>query len=220
MKCYVLIIFIALTAITTGCASTTPNASAKPATTSTSADSGDADAFNAHSGWVTFKKIETKDGFKIFRRYAYTSEGFQNILLYNCSREPRKVLSHLTVILPRDYVRRFALRNSWKPNATIRILVDDKYSITVDAEYIGNEVFIDDSEKNRDGLRKILLADSLKIATSNDDNPLFFIFTEKMDSFFREAAPKFGYPEKFGAMTHFSRFEMEDACRKYQSTGK
>ena len=40
-----------------------------------------------HSGWVTFKNIEDRGGFKIFRRYGYIGDDFKNLIMFNCSRD-------------------------------------------------------------------------------------------------------------------------------------
>lgn len=185
----------------------------------TPAVSGDAEALGANSRWVTFKRIETDHGFKIFRRYIYTPNGFKNAFLYMCSKEPSKARSHLTIVLPKDHPMLPNSNGTSAPRLVIHILVDERDSRSIEAEYEDGELFIDDFGENRDTIRKILLAKSLKILVSNDTQPLYFKFTEKMDKIFKEYAPKSEDIDKLGQMTSFGKLEMEKECRKYQETG-
>lgn len=174
--------------------------------------------FDTHSGWVTLETLNN-DGFKVYRKYSVSSDGFQNTLMYNCSKNDGKKLSHLTIVVPRDFPKDSESEKKLNPNTKMRIKVDESFS-DVDVEYDNGEIFLDATDDNKELLHDILLADSLGISIPIGSEPFFFRFTEKVDGFFEDAFKKFDLIKKYGNMKHYNRFEMESSCKAYQSKKK
>jgi hypothetical protein len=174
-----------------------------------------------HSGWVTFKNIEIKDEFKIFRRYGVIDDSPKNLIMFNCSRDVSKAASHLTFVLPKDFHPESFPRSAWLPKIDVRVLIDDKLSVLMPAEYRDGEFYFDlntDTQKNFD---KSMLADTLALGFGDKNDIIQYEFTDKFDAMFAAFIKDIG--GKFGEMTHYTRTgadSVEDSCAAYQQSGR
>ena len=175
-----------------------------------------------HSGWVTFKNIEVRDGFKIFRRYGFmgaeADTPLPNLIMFNCSQNVAKAASHLTFVLPHFFQPNSFPRSKWLPKINVRVLIDRSLSVSMLGEYHDGELYIDLTTDNYDVFHKIMLSDALALGFGDQNDIIEFEFTEKMDGFFSEFIHKFGSGD-FGKMTHYSKAgigSVADACKAYQ----
>jgi hypothetical protein len=180
-----------------------------------------------HSGWVTFKSTEERNGFKIFRRYAYIGETvageaedaspFPNLIMFNCSKDVRRAASHLTIVLPKGFEPDSFPRITWLQKTTVRLLIDGHLSVEMPTECRDGEFYFDLTTETQESFGKAMLADTLAIGFGAQNDVVEFQFTEKIDGFFSEGIREVGSP--WGTMKHYTRAgpgSVTEACSQYQ----
>jgi hypothetical protein len=173
------------------------------------------------SGWVTFKDIEEKGDFKIFRRYGVINETLRNMIMFNCSKDFSKAASHLTFVLPKEFHPDSFPRSTWLPKIEVRVLIDDRLSVLMPAEYRDGELFADLNTDTQENFEKLMLADTLAIGLGGKNDIIQYHFTDKIDAMFTAFIQDTG--SKFGEMTHYSRAgagSVAESRKAYQQSGR
>ena len=177
-----------------------------------------------HSGWITFKKVEEHDGFKVFRRYGFTGDAnnpFQNLLMFNCAKDVTKAASHITIVLPKHFQPESFPRSTWLPKMDVRFQINDKQSVLMPGEYHDGELYFDLNADTEEKFTRIMLADTLAVGFGDKNDIVQFEFTDKVDGIFSEYIETFKRGQ-LGELTHYSRTgvgSVIDSCNAYQQAG-
>jgi hypothetical protein len=176
------------------------------------------------SGWVTFKNIEVRDDFKIFRRYGYIDNpqyGYpRNFIMFNCSKGASKAASHLTFVLPKEFQPDSFPRTTWLPKIGVRFLIDNQLSVSMPGEYRDGELYFDLDTDTMGNFEKLMAADTLAVGFGDKNDVVQFQFTEQFDELFSAFIKDTG--SKLGEMTHYSRTGtggVDESCKAYQQSG-
>ena len=174
-----------------------------------------------HSGWITFKKVEVHDGFKVFRRYGFMGDAdnpFQNLLMFNCAKDVTKAASHITFVLPKNFKPDSFPRSTWLPKMDVRFQINHMQSVSMPGEYHDGELYFDLNTDTKENFTKIMLADTLAVGFGDKNDIVQFEFTDRVDGLFSEYIEEFKRGQ-LGELTHYSRTgagSVIDACNAYQ----
>ena len=167
------------------------------------------------SDWVTLsKKLNTPD-FGLLRRYGFLSDDpaqpFPNLFILFCALTPAHY-SYLDMVLPKDYPIVSFPRESWRPNLTIRFIVDGQASYAMAGEYRNGEINFDHSPGQADIFLKVITAHDLEVGFGDKNDTLSFKFSGAMTKVFKEFAVKGNANDSFGNISMFSTDSVVQNC--------
>jgi hypothetical protein len=173
-----------------------------------------------HSGWVTIKDKDIDGGFKVFRRYAYSEHDqkvpFANLIMFMCSKDVTSAASHLTFVLPKDYLPNSFPRDKWLPNTSVRFLIDDDLSVSMPGEYRNGEFHFDLNPDTSESFSRIMLSNKLAMGFGDKTDIVEFRFNNAIDTVFSEFGPKLSPGVQIAHYERSGAGGVVDACIAYQ----
>lgn len=171
-----------------------------------------ANHIQAQEEWTVLAKARTREEFLLFRRYAYTRDGIPNLLIFNCSKEPERSFSHLTIIVPPSFKVASFNRDAWLPSLEVRFLVNGRSTHGAKVEYRKSEIYFDLTPETSALFARLLSARTLSIGFGAKNDILSFEFTPKMDKLMREPV----ITSSLGAIQLMSTAAVVEECKNHQ----
>lgn len=177
-----------------------------------------AEPYIMQNDWVTFKGKEYLDGYKLYRRYAFTSDERQqlaNLVVFHCALG--KGSTYVSLQLPRLFQVRSFPRDKWFPTLTSRFTVPGQRMQPLTAEYRNGEFYFDLTNDTFETIGEIMEAEQVSLGFGEKNDVFEFGFTSKVAASFKTFAKEEQLDQKFGAIRHYSSQEMLDDCSVEQS---
>jgi len=177
-----------------------------------------AEPYVMQNDWVTFKGKEYNEGYKLYRRYAFTSDDKQqlaNLIVFHCALSNGP--TYVSLQLPRLFQVNSFPRDKWLPTLTARFMIPGQRSLALTGEYRDGEFYFDLTNDTFETIGTIMEAERVSLGFGEKNDIFEFGFSSDVAESFKVFAKEEQLDQKFGAVTHYSSQEMLDDCSVEQT---
>lgn len=172
-----------------------------------------AEPYIMQNDWVTFKGKEYSEGYKLYRRYAFTSDEKQqlaNLIVFHCALSNGP--TYVSLQLPRLFQVRSFSRDKSFPTLNSRFTIPGQQSLSLTGEYKDGEFYFDLTDDTFETIGEIMEAERVSLGFGEKNDVFEFGFTGAVAKSFKAFAKEEQLDRKLGAISHYTSQEMLDDC--------